>query len=1239
MPLKIHNIFVLCSACICLVLVLAARHHPPSRRKIKKLWHGRVHWEEDSKTAMLRSSARVTNTTVASTDADTVASSDADTSTDTAPDNIDVDTTVPTMKKLDIELDLELAVIVLTGRDFKDRRNVIRETWGNRHSNVFFIIGKHCPYRPDQRKSWVCEPKDVNVKIDENYNAQQESLTTQLSKEPNVIVVDMIDVYRHLAEKLKLAYMWIVEHTGAKYVLKMDDDSFARVDSVEHWLKSRVNPPKYEIIAAVFSRGGPTRSGKWAETKYKPDKYPPWPSGAGHIVSRPVIEYMHQNAETWVSYQGEDTSLGIWMEKVRPQMDVKRTPSEHFIPHSGDCHNKNKFVIGHSISIPKMRDCYKTLDEYGHVKKAMSPEKVNIDSNDKIDIVIPWAGNPRVKPQIQKKQDPTRDRYNGELPYLLKSIAKNAPWVHKVWVLVDGDPALHELSVPEDLNCQVLDRCSFMPQGSCPTRNGMAVVAFAHRIPKLAEKWIYTADEVFLGRPVEPTHFYKENKPYVWRKRSTWGYFIGKEFHRLYKDSSVVAFKTPKSSSPSPHYWFPQLKSVCRSMEEQYPKFYNFVGSHVKGRYSSLAKGWSDKDNSQEEDFVGWMNWEYLRTGKGIYKNIDKQRDIWWAEVSISKKGFDKAKRDKPIFMNVNDRFSKKNSVYNKQKSLFLATMEEMFPEQEAASERLSGLETEAMCKPNIKFKSSAWYEDYSKQVRTVQPFPPCSNCINAKAYTWDKNDACGRWWHSTPQHSYVNIQKRKWKKSLRIKNTLPKCSFGQSMMPKHNSSGNDCSSGYARLFSALDSLGVVYFPRGGTELGIVRSSAYLTADGDQDIFVDMPQKELKKELNKRGLKAKLSGSGSLQETHLSVHRCPTVHMVYSDWSEVELKHQPNPSKLCRCFMNSIELTCHKEARKRLYTMYGPSWIVPIGIKLMDTPNWASHHLTHRWVKKMKKVLGGMVDSKTQRIEDATVRALLPAVSNFAPTLDMERFGDLVNISSTLLDQLHKNRLQYVAIGGALIGAVRHGGLIPWDDDVELYYEANSTSQNIVLSKVLPTMRRYGFQTWSDDGGWWAVYNADRSVFVSVGPWCSTDDKIIYRRTCEGTNNIIFETKPETLYPLRWAPWHSTMIQIPNSVGEWWTKVGQKSQREGQFDKTHVKTLSWESTLANGVILSSSRHNFKWGQRTREMRPITKIPYLNNYVPQQWRNTLPFPAWQDTNHWNLVLAQINDVADRIGVLK
>lgn len=267
---------------------------------------------------------------------------------------------------------INLAILVLTARENKIRRTSVRELWGNGHNNVFFIVGKHCLYTPDQRKPWVCEPKNSKVVIDQEYNIQQEELTRELSREPNVIIVDMIDVYRSLACKCKLGYLWVLKRTTANYILKIDDDSFARVDSVDHWLINRNDPPKYEMIAGGFNTGSPIRYGKWAETKYKRNKYPPWPSGAGHIVSRPVIEYLATHLETFVEYQGEDTTLGIWMEKIRGEIDVVRTKSKYFITHSGDCHNKEKLVIGHSISISKMKDCYKTMNEFESVHLAVS---------------------------------------------------------------------------------------------------------------------------------------------------------------------------------------------------------------------------------------------------------------------------------------------------------------------------------------------------------------------------------------------------------------------------------------------------------------------------------------------------------------------------------------------------------------------------------------------------------------------------------------------------------------------------------------------------------------------------------------------------------------------------------------------------------------------------------------------------------------------------------------------------
>ena len=341
-----------------ILLLVAKNKSPEDPTKIAEVVHGHIVWEnmsnvsvsipEELKTPNLRAVINVT--------------SDVPVAIPT------VEPAIPTVEPAIPKIDIDLAVLVLTGRDYKDRRQAIRRTWGNGHSNVYFVIGKHCPYRPDQRKPYVCEPKSPGMKIDAKYNQQQERLSVELSKEPDVVMVDMIDVYRHLATKLHLGYRWVVDNTSAKYVLKIDDDSFVRVDSISHWLLSRTTPPKYEMLAGKFGIGvGVTRWGKWAEKKYKPNKYPPWPSGSGHIVSRPVIEYLYQHRDTWVSYQGEDTSMGIWMDKVKADMKVTLTTSKHFITHSGDCHDKSKFVIGHAISIAKLIQCYNTMDEWDHV--------------------------------------------------------------------------------------------------------------------------------------------------------------------------------------------------------------------------------------------------------------------------------------------------------------------------------------------------------------------------------------------------------------------------------------------------------------------------------------------------------------------------------------------------------------------------------------------------------------------------------------------------------------------------------------------------------------------------------------------------------------------------------------------------------------------------------------------------------------------------------------------------------
>jgi len=137
-----------------------------------------------------------------------------------------------------------------------------------------------------------------------------------------------------------------------------------------------------------------------------------------------------------------------------------------------------------------------------------------------IDFVLTYLDSNDIEWQKEKSKytpgstsDVNKNRYRewDNLRYFFRSIDKFAPWVRKVHVVTWGH-------LPEWLNTKhpkihIVNHKDYLPQEWLPTFSSRCIDMNLHRIPDLAEQFVYFNDDMFLTGAVEPDFFFKNGLP------------------------------------------------------------------------------------------------------------------------------------------------------------------------------------------------------------------------------------------------------------------------------------------------------------------------------------------------------------------------------------------------------------------------------------------------------------------------------------------------------------------------------------------------------------------------------------------------------------------------------------------------------------------------------------------------------------------------------------------------------
>jgi UDP-glucose 4-epimerase len=136
-----------------------------------------------------------------------------------------------------------------------------------------------------------------------------------------------------------------------------------------------------------------------------------------------------------------------------------------------------------------------------------------------IDIVFSWVDGSSTEYQRQRaarqaayvvgEGDDSEARYRqiDELKYALRSVHMFAPWIRNIYIATDS-PVPPWLDAEHPRIHIMRSEDFFSDQSGLPTHNSHAVESQLHHIPGLSNHFLYSNDDMFIGRPISPDVFF-----------------------------------------------------------------------------------------------------------------------------------------------------------------------------------------------------------------------------------------------------------------------------------------------------------------------------------------------------------------------------------------------------------------------------------------------------------------------------------------------------------------------------------------------------------------------------------------------------------------------------------------------------------------------------------------------------------------------------------------------------------